>query len=810
MEIDKKFLDRLDKQNLWLRVLIVLLFLTSYLLVFIPLHGLVGDGVFSFFALLVGMAGLLLGMQGGLFFALLNYPLAIFLALKVGFTSDAALRSASFGALPMIILGMGAGRLRDLSIQVKRELQERRLTEKALRDSEEKYRSIFENAQVGVFRTRISDGLVLDGNKRLAEMFGYENIEDSIFKFSALDFYVEPGTREKVLAGFQHGELKNFEANFYRKDGSTFWALASGRIYPDKGYTEGVVTDITDIKRTEAELQYRINFINLINRISTDFVNLRSDEIDQGINRALETVGEFAAVDRAYVFLLSEDGRKTDNTYEWCGTGIEPQIQHLQGILLDRDLPWFTEKIRKLEVVHLAQVAGLPPEASAEKAIFDSGRIQSLVVVPMVYRHRLRGFLRFDSVRQEKTWSKDNITLLKIVGEIIINALERQQAEKTLLKMEKISSLGILAGGIAHDFNNILTGILGNISLAVLTFAGEPEIYPILQDTEKAALRAKELAQQLLTFAKGGAPVKQLASLIEIIQDSISFACRGSQAVYEFTCTEELWAVEIDHGQISQVFQNLALNAVQSMPNGGTITIRVENLLLKADSGLPLKEGKYVRISLQDQGVGIAPDILPKIFDPYFTTKPEGSGLGLAAAYSIINKHDGLITVESTLGEGTTFHVFVPASEKQLPSPSEVDREILTGTGKILVMDDKELVRQVVGKILHRLGYEAEFAQHGTEALGKYVKAQAAGEPFDAVILDLTIPGGMGGKETIEQLLEIDPQAKAIVSSGYADDPTMTNYLDVGFSGIIKKPYRIHEVGREVKRVLTENRELLD
>jgi CheY-like chemotaxis protein len=269
------------------------------------------------------------------------------------------------------------------------------------------------------------------------------------------------------------------------------------------------------------------------------------------------------------------------------------------------------------------------------------------------------------------------------------------------------------------------------------------------------------------------------------------FACRGSKARCEIQIPDDLWCVEADPGQLGQVFQNLVINAVQAMPTGGTIDIHAENLRLKEISDVPLSPGKYVKISIRDQGIGIPAEYILKIFDPYFTTKQAGSGLGLATAFSIIKNHNGHISAESTMGGGTTLRIFLPASDQQIGPQPGPERKALPGKGKILVMDDEEIVRDVLGKMLANLGYEAKFAQDGAEAVEKFIAAQKTGDKFEAVILDLTVPGGIGGKDTIRKLLDIDPQVKAIVSSGYSDDPIMANFKAYGFSGMIAKPYKV-------------------
>ncbi len=390
----------------------------------------------------------------------------------------------------------------------------------------------------------------------------------------------------------------------------------------------------------------------------------------------------------------------------------------------------------------------------------------------------------------------------KIIGVVLVfrDVSEKRRIEQELMKADKLNSLGILAGGIAHDFNNILTAILGNIILAKeFTRPGE-KIYERLIEAEKASLRAKDLAQQLLTFSSGGAPIKKTMFISELLKESALFALSGSNVQCEFSISNNLWAVEIDEGQINQAINNLIINAIQSMPEGGRIKLTAENVTVSEGE----KKGRYVKISIVDQGIGIPKEHLPKIFEPYFTTKQKGSGLGLAIVYSIIKKHDGYIEVETELGVGTTFKVYLPASLKNVFMRKGLKEKIQTGKGKILVMDDEELVRKVVGEMLVFLGYEVEFAKEGIEAIELYKKAKAQGQPFDAIIMDLTIPKGMGGKETINKLLEIDPTVKAIVSSGYSTDPVMTEFTKYGFKGFIIKPFKIKELGEVLYRVIME------
>ncbi len=394
----------------------------------------------------------------------------------------------------------------------------------------------------------------------------------------------------------------------------------------------------------------------------------------------------------------------------------------------------------------------------------------------------------------------------KIIGVVLVfrDVSEKRRMEEDLLRNQKLESIGILAGGIAHDFNNLLTGILGNISLAKTYLPPGGEAYKRLDEAEKASLRTKDLTRQLLTFSKGGAPVKRMITLRELIIDSAGFSLAGSNFKCDYSIPGNLRPVEVDEGQISQVINNMVINACQAMPGGGTIRLECENVTVGEKDIMGLEEGAYVKISVEDRGVGIPREHLKKIFSPYFTTKEQGRGLGLATCYSIIKNHDGHISFETRPGEGTTFNVYLPASRKGSRMEKKEEESFLAGKGKILVMDDEEIVREVACTMLRTLGYEVEVAGNGREAIELYVRRKESGQPFSAVIMDLTVPGGMGGRETVEKLKKIDRGVRAIVSSGYSNDPIMADYRKFGFNGVITKPYRINELSKTVFRVITK------
>ncbi len=388
---------------------------------------------------------------------------------------------------------------------------------------------------------------------------------------------------------------------------------------------------------------------------------------------------------------------------------------------------------------------------------------------------------------------------------IMEDITERKKIEEERQRAAKLESVGTLAGGIAHDFNNILTSIMGNISLATRYMEPDSKAADRLIQAEKASERARDLTEQLLTFARGGEPIRKIVSVSKLITNAAGFALRGSNVRPEISMPDNLWSIQADEGQLNQVITNLLINADEAMPEGGAISIGARNTAVKDDSALPLAGGYYLEIVIGDCGTGISSEHLPRIFEPYFTTKQKGSGLGLATTYSIVKNHGGHITVESELGVGTTFHIYLPALRKRPLKETKTNKvqPSLPRQGKILVMDDQQAIRDLLYSELSEIGYQVEVSSDGAEAIEKYSKAIQSGKPFDTVILDLTIPGGMGGKEAISKLLEIDPNGRVIASSGYSNDPIMSDYKTYGFSAVIRKPYNVTEMETTLKNVLS-------
>ncbi len=443
------------------------------------------------------------------------------------------------------------------------------------------------------------------------------------------------------------------------------------------------------------------------------------------------------------------------------------------------------------------------PCRSAIKSLIETGSAAEIVGATVI--------LALDGTERviETNASPIRDTAERKVGVVLVfrDVTERHRIVEERQKAEKLESLGVAAGGIAHDFNNLLTAILGNLSLALFNPKLDENTTEYLSSAKKASLRAQDLSQQLLTFAKGGAPIKQTASVAQLVRDTVGFSLRGSNVRSEYRIPDDLWPADIDAGQISQVIQNLAINADQAMPAGGTLRVACSNLELhNLNARLGLAPGRYLKVTVQDEGIGIPEEHLSKIFDPYFTTKPKGSGLGLATAYSIIRNHGGVIEVISLPGEGTCFYIFLPASEKPVAATKPIADiiDIEHRPARILVLDDEDAICALVTCALEPYGYEVVETYDALTAIDRYEEALRTGRRFDLVISDLTIPGGMGGLECLRRLRDLDPGVRAIVSSGYAMDPVMARFRDHGFCAMIAKPYEIAALARTVAEVLAE------
>jgi PAS domain S-box-containing protein len=635
-----------------------------------------------------------------------------------------------------------------------RDVTERKCAEKALWEAQEKYRDLFENAHDAIF---IVDAALhyIDVNKRATEIYGFSREEFLAMKITdVIPPEQLPRSKVEFEKLWKHQAYEKFIGKMRTKDGR--WLdveINSSPIIKDNKVcgSRDIVRDITERKRAEDALRMSQNYLQTIIDTEPECVKL------------LDRDGAVLMMNRAGLDMIeagSLDEVKGKSIYELVSPEYREAFRTNVNMV-------FEGKSGTLEF----EIVGL------------KGRRLRLET------HAVPLFGENDRI----------IALLGITRDIT----ERKKLEEELIKAQKLESVGLLAGGIAHDFNNLLTAVLGYINLAKKHIGAGDAAGEHLVKAENASLRARDLTRQLLTFSRGGAPVRKTASLREVIKESASFALRGSDVKYEFFIPDDLWPVDMDEGQIGQVVQNLTINADDAMPGGGTVRITCRNVGVPGENVLPLMKGDYVRVSVEDRGTGIAKEHLPKIFDPYFTTKPKGSGLGLATSYSIIKNHDGYITVESEPGVGTAFHFYLPASDTRgHAATARGDKPLPAGGGRILVMDDEETVREVVADMLKHLGYEVEVARDGVEMLIRYMESRNSGKTFDAVIMDLTVPGGMGGKEAVRKLLEFDPAVKAIVSSGYANNQIMADYKNFGFAGVITKPFVINHLAATLDSVM--------
>jgi PAS domain S-box-containing protein len=381
-------------------------------------------------------------------------------------------------------------------------------------------------------------------------------------------------------------------------------------------------------------------------------------------------------------------------------------------------------------------------------------------------------------------------TILMLIRDTTI----RKQMEQEIIRSNKLDSISVLSGGIAHDFNNILTAILGNLTLAKLVVKKEDKIHKKISDAEHATFLAKDLTQQLLTFSKGGNPVKKTTSLVELVQDSIDFVLRGSSIIVKYDIDESIYKVDIDIGQINQVINNLIINAKQAMNEKGTIHIQIKNVLKNSLTPLAIENGKYVSVSFKDEGPGIPPNHIERIFDPFFTTKKNGSGLGLANCYTIIKKHGGVITVDSVIAKGTEFTIFLPSAKDQLTIEEKTENNLIKVEGKVLIIDDNQSIRDILSEILEYIGLKAEITNSFESAIELIFKNRINEIFFDFIIIDLTIPGSQNAIDTSKRIRELSPESKIVISSGYSNDINITNFKQSGFSGALIKPYRFEDV----------------
>jgi PAS domain S-box-containing protein len=624
-------------------------------------------------------------------------------------------------------------------------------------------RPLIDNLDIGVFSIdRPYEGTFSQLNPACARILGYASVEEALGA-SVMGHYSDPKERAETFARFlgspafnDRGAIK-FEAQRLRHDnGEPVDVLLTLTVKVDETgratRIDGAVEDIGQRRKSEtafraSEQRFRIIFETI------------------GIASALtDGDGRIVRVNPAFLAFVGYD---------------EPDV-------VGRFLDDFLYQADRTPGLVSRQTAAPGPRAAVSSELRfvrrDGGIAWGLATVSWL---------------NDKDGHQTGVVMIQ-------DLTERRRREDDQLRIEKLESLAVLAGGIAHDFNNILTAVMGNISLAAETMGVPQSAYERLLLAERATTRARDLTQQLITFAKGGAPLKRPAFLPDVVRESASLFLRGSNVRCDVTVEPGLPPADVDLGQMVQVFNNLLLNAAQAMPDGGRVEVRLAPAELPPDNAPGLKPGRYLKIEVEDHGRGIPPEQVNRVFDPYFSTRPQGTGLGLATVYSILRRHEGHVEVRSKEGFGTTFTLLLPASDKSPEPGSQVVARTAPprATGRILVMDDEPTVREVAVEILRRCGYEADEAADGDQAVDAWRLARDAGRPYDVVILDLTVPGAPGGAEAIARMRQFDPNVKAIVSSGYSASAVLARYKDHGFAGVVAKPYTIEELKDAVERLM--------
>ena len=626
-------------------------------------------------------------------------------------------------------------------------------------ESEAKFRGLVESSSDWIWEVNI-EGVYCYASQRVEQILGYK--PEEVLGKTVLDL-MPPEEAERITKIFKDFTVKGesivaLENVVLHKDGRRMIFETSGIPIIDEsgkvsGY-RGMDRDITKRKQAELAIQFAERNYREIFNTSNEAIFVH----DMG-------TGEIVDVNQT--------------------------MSEMYGYTRDEAI--------KLSIGDLSQ--GEPPYAMDDALQWVSKAVNE-------------GSQRFEWLAKRKSgelfWNETNLKHAIIGGQdrilaFVSDITDRKRAEEVLLKMQKLESIGTLAGGIAHDFNNILMGLFGNISMAKEEIPKDHPAFYFLEEVEKSMSRATHLTKQLLTFAKGGEPVKEDIRIGMLIDEVVHFDLSGSNIMPVFEQADDLMFAKVDRGQVQQVFSNLTINAREAMPDGGHLYFMLENADLSKNTLPNLNPGKYVKIIVRDEGAGIARKHLDRIFDPYFSTKQTGSGLGLATVYSIINKHGGYISVDSEFGKGTIFTLYLPGSEsQQRPAINKPVPALLTRDQpeRILVMDDDVMISKIVTRMLEKIGFSVETASDGKQAVELYKRSLEEGKPFDVLIMDNTIPGGIGGKEAIKNILAIDPDASAIVSSGYADDPVMANYAEYGFKGIVAKPYTRRELLEVLSKVL--------
>ncbi|WP_303701451.1 PhnD/SsuA/transferrin family substrate-binding protein [Flexistipes sinusarabici] len=688
-------------------------------------------------------------------------------------------------------------------VMVFRDVTEEYNMREALKESREKYKTLYDNAPLS-YQSLDEKGYIIDVNPAWLRTFGYS--KDEVVGSWIGDF-LHPDFRKNFARKFEifkkRGYAHDVHLKIRHKDGHYIDMLQEGSIgyYEDGSFkqTYCVLKDITDRLKAEEALKKSNRALKTLSACNETMVWAKSEkELLNDICRIIVEEGDYKL---AWVGVVQHDEDKTVKPVAHYGF----KDDYLENVKISwGDNPKGrgpTGKCIREGVPEICRDILTDPEYKVWRDEALKRGYKSSIALPLKEAGEVFGALNIYA-KDPDAFGRDELRLLEnLAGDLSYGIRmfrireERKRARNELFRMQKLESVGTLAAGIAHDFNNLLTALFGNISLAKMKLKADHPAYEALNSAEKAMDRATSLTNQLLTFSKGGEPLKKKVEIDVIVKKTVEFDLSGSNVKAVFEQKENLWPVLADKGQIQQVISNLVINAKQAMPEGGHFYVTMENVDTEKSEIPAVKEGKYVRISFKDEGVGIKKKDIGKIFDPFFTTKEIGSGLGLATAYSIIRKHGGYIDVESTPGMGTTFFVYLPAVSREESDKKTYVRQFKKDKRlRVLLMDDDDLICDSVKIYFENFNFIVDCVPDGETALEEYKNLWKEGKRYDVVIMDLTIPKGMGGEETVCKLLEIDPDAVCMVSSGYTDDPVMAYYEDYGFKGALTKPFHLEEL----------------
>jgi signal transduction histidine kinase/CheY-like chemotaxis protein len=598
-----------------------------------------------------------------------------------------------------------------------------------------------------------------------------------------------------------------------RRGASVFCPLVA-----DNGRITGAVAVVLESASDDARtvLRERLAFEELITELSTRFVTVGADAIDAELNRALGAIGEFCAVDRTYIFRFKADGRTADNTHEWCGKGIQPQIEFLQGVPVEA-FPWWAKQLKARQVIHVADVDALPPEADAERELSRQQDVRSFLAIPMVTEHAVVGFVGFDAVGRKKDWLPQDIALLRIAGEIFVGAIERahaeterQRLEAQLVQSRSLENVARLAGGVAHDFNNLLAVILNYATILQreIIDPGQREKIEELFDT---ARHAADITRQLLLVGRRDIVEPVLLDLTTVVRSLQKLVTRtlGESIEVRLEVADDLDVVRLGLPQVEQVIVNLTINARDAMPRGGTLIIRTENATISVEEAarnIDMYPGRYVRLLVKDDGEGMTPEVAARAFEPFFTTKgTSGTGLGLATVYGIVKQAGGIVTISSELGAGTAVEVLfpvVPDAAAHLPTESVAPpASSMAGRGEtVLVVDDSAAVRKLVSMMLSENRYHPIEAATPEEAIE--VCARLAGS-IDLLLTDVIMPR-MSGRDLAVRLRAEHGVTRVLYMSGYDDDVIVHHGVLEDGVVLLQKPFLEADLLLAVRKVLDE------